>query len=401
MRLIIYTGKGGTGKTVSACSTAILIAEKGSRTLLLSSDPAHTLADALIRPDLGTEPKEVIPNLQAVQVDPLVEMNKHYSSILSYAASMLHTKGLDETLAYELAMLPGMTQLFSLLMIENVARTKSFDTIVLDMAASGEALRYLFLPKIAGSVGRKLSSLAGVFSGFSKIFQPFAKASGVPEGVLENELELLDRLGRLSKLMVDRDQTTIRLVVNPDTFSIENAKRTFMSASLYGMSVDLVVINKIMPVGSPDPYYSRWAESQRLKVENAKASFYPLPVREVKLYDNELIGVDMLRENGRVLFETSHPAEVLFKGDSYRFHKEGSSFLMNVKVPFTKKDDFDVERYGDQITIKVKNQTGFMINTIPLPAITFNMKLSKAKLVGDELVIIFEDTAYSGKNTKA
>jgi arsenite-transporting ATPase len=243
--------------------------------------------------------------------------------------------------------------------------------------------------------------LAGVFSGFSKIFQPFAKASGVPEGVLENELELLDRLGRLSKLMVDRDQTTIRLVVNPDTFSIENAKRTFMSASLYGMSVDLVVINKIMPVGSPDPYYSRWAESQRLKVENAKASFYPLPVREVKLYDNELIGVDMLRENGRVLFETSHPAEVLFKGDSYRFHKEGSSFLMNVKVPFTKKDDFDVERYGDQITIKVKNQTGFMINTIPLPAITFNMKLSKAKLVGDELVIIFEETAYSGINTKA
>jgi arsenite-transporting ATPase len=173
-----------------------------------------------------------------------------------------------------------------------------------------------------------------------------------------------------------------------------------MSASLYGMSVDLVIINKVMPTRSPDPYYSSWAESQRLKIENAKNSFYPLPVREVNLYNNELIGVDMLRENARVLFGTSHPAEVLFKGNPYRFHKEGSSFLMNIKVPFTAKDDFDVERYGDQIAIKVKNQTGFMINTIPLPAITFNMKLSKAKLVGEELVIIFEDTAYGGENTK-
>ncbi len=392
MRLIIYTGKGGTGKTVNACSTALLAAEKGSHTLLLSSDPAHTLTDALMKPDLGTEPKEIIPNLQAVQIDPLVEMNKQYSSILSYTASLLHTKGLDETLAYELAMLPGMTQLFSLLKIEEVARTNAFDTIVLDMAASGEALRYLFLPKIVGSVGRKLSNLAGVFSGFTRILQPFAKASGLPQTVLENELDLLDRLGKLSRLMVDRTQTTIRLVINPDTFSVENAKRTFMSASLYGMSVDLVIINKIMPTGSPDPYFSSWADSQRLKIENAKTSFYPLPVREVKLYDKELRGLEMLRTNSHVLFGNNDPAEIFYKGDPYKFQKEKSSFMMTIKVPFTKKDDFDVERQGDQITIKVRNPTGFVVNTIPLPAITSNMKLAKAKLEGDELIVIFENS---------
>jgi arsenite-transporting ATPase len=215
------------------------------------------------------------------------------------------------------------------------------------------------------------------------------------------ELELLERLSKLSKLMVDRNQTTIRLVVNPDTFSVENAKRTFMSASLYGMNVDLVILNKVLPAGSPDPYYSSWAESQRLKIENAKSSFYPVTVRQVKLYNNELRGLDMLRENAVLLFGTDDPSEVLFKGNPYRFHKEKSTFLMVVKVPFTKKDDFDVERHGDQITIKVRNQIGFIVNTIPLPAITTNMRLSKAKLNEDELSIVFEDTKSSTADTNA
>jgi arsenite-transporting ATPase len=354
-----------------------------------------------MKPDLGTDPKEIIPNLDAIQVDPLVEMNKQYSSILDYTASLLHTKGLDETLAYELAMLPGMTELFSLLKIEEVDRMRSFDTVVLDMAASGEALRYLFLPKIVGSVGRKLSNLVGVFSGFAKLFQPLSKVSGIPQGVLEKELELLERLSKLNKLMVDRNQTTVRLVVNPDTFSVENAKRTFMSASLYGISVDLVIINKILPTGSPDPYYSKWADSQRFMIENAKSSFYPVTVREIKLYNNELRGLDMLRENALLLFGTDDPAKVLFTGDPYRFHKVNSTFLMVVKVPFTKRDDFDVERHGDQITIKVRNQIGFIVNTIPLPAITTNMRLRKAKLNEDELSIIFEDTTGSTANANA
>jgi len=170
LRLIIYTGKGGTGKTVSACSTAINLAEKKYSTLLISSDPAHTLTDALIMPDLGYEPKEILPNLHALQIDPLTEMNRQYTTILSYIASLFHARGIDETLAYELAMLPGMTQLFSLLKIEEVARTKAYDTVVLDMAASGEALRYLYFPKLVGSIGRKLSGLVGMFSGFEEYF---------------------------------------------------------------------------------------------------------------------------------------------------------------------------------------------------------------------------------------
>jgi len=390
LRLIIYTGKGGTGKTVSACSTALKLAENKSNTLLISSDPAHTLTDAFAMPDLGYEPKEILTNLHALQIDPLMEMNKQYTTILSYMASLFHTRGIDETLAYELAMLPGMTQLFSLLKVEEVSRTKAFDTVVLDMAASGEALRYLYFPKLVGSIGRKLSGLVGMFSGFARIFQPLSRLPAPPQSVLANELELLARLDRLHMIMINQDVTSIRLVANPDTFSIENAKRAFMSASLYGINVDLAIINKIMPTGSSDQYFAGWADYQRVRIEDAKASFYPLPLKEVKLHGTELRGIEMLRENSQLMFENQDPAEVFFRGSVFRFAREDSLLRMTVRVPFTEKDDFDVERHGDQLTIKVKNRVGYVINTVPLPAATTGMKLAKAKLQGDELSVLFE-----------
>ena len=232
MRLIIYTGKGGTGKTVTSSSTAIALAENNHHTLLISSDPAHTLGDAFMMPDIGYEPRQVIPNLEVLQVDPVVEMNKQYSTILSYVASILSSKGIDETLAYEIAMLPGMTQLFSLLKIEEVVRIKAFDALVLDMPASGEALRYLYFPKLIGSIGRKLTGLAGMFGSFAKIFQPLSKIPLPSQGVLKSEGEFLDRLDFLSEIIRNQEITSIRLVINPDTFSIENAKRALMSASL-------------------------------------------------------------------------------------------------------------------------------------------------------------------------
>ena len=390
MRLIIYTGKGGTGKTVSSCSTAIRLADNNHKTLVISADPAHTLSDAFMMPDIGYEAKKILSNLYALQTDPVTEMNKQYSTILSYVASIFSAKGIDETLAYEIAMLPGMTQLFSLLKIEEVMRTKIFDSIVLDMPASGEALRYLYFPKLVGSIGRKLTGLAGIFSGVTRMFQPLSKVPTPSRSVLQSEVELLDRLELLSETIRNHDITSIRLVANPDTFSIENAKRAFISASLYGINVDLAVINKIMPSGSSDQYYASWADLQRTKVKEAKANFYPLPIREVKLHSSELCGVEMLRMNGELMFGNEDPAKIFYSGKAFAFTTEDSTLRMTVKVPFTEKDDFDIERYGDQLTIKVKNPVGYLVNIIPLPTVTIGMKLVKAKLLGDELNILFE-----------
>jgi arsenite-transporting ATPase len=392
LRLIIYTGKGGTGKTVTSCATAIKMSERGHNTLVISADPAHTLSDAFMMPDIGYEPKSVQQNLTALQIDPVTEMSRQYDTILSYMAAIFSAKGIDETLAYEIAMLPGMTQLFSLLKIEEVERTKEFDAVVLDMPASGEALRYLYFPKLVGSIGRKLTGLAGLFSGFAKVLQPLAKIPAPSKDVIQSEMELLDRLDLLAEIIRDNEATSIRLVANPDTFSIENAKRALMSASLYGINVDMAVINKIM-AGSSDEYYAKWATFQRAKVEEAKANFYPLPIREVQLYGTELRGVEMLRSHGEVLFGSDDPAQVFYRGKAYSFVSEGSAINMTVQVPFTEKDDFEIYRYGDRLTISVKTVAARIVNIVPLPVATVGMKMTRAKLLDRELNVLFEKTS--------
>ena len=390
MRIIIYTGKGGTGKTVTSCSTAIKLAEHNHKTLVISSDPAHTLGDAFMVSNIGYETQKILPNLEALQIDPVTEMKKQFDTILSYMASVFSARGIDETLAYEIAMLPGMTQLFSLLKIEELVKLKSFDAIVIDMPASGEALRYLYFPKLVGSIGRKLTGLAGMFGGVARMFQPLSQISMPSKGVLQSEVDLIDRLQYLSEIIRNSNITSLRLVANPDTFSIENAKRALMSASLFGINVDLAVINKIMPHQSSDRYYANWAEFQQGKVEEAKANFYPLPLREVFLHDTELRGMEMLTKNGELLFGNEDPGKIYYQGKAFKFLTEGNSLQMKVKVPFTERDDFDLERYGDQLTIKVRSSVGYIVNIIPLPSATLGMKLAKAKLHGDELNVMFE-----------
>src|SRR5919197_3498108 len=213
-------------------------------------------------PNIGYESKEILPNLYALQIDPGTEMNEQYNTILSYMASIFSAKGIDETLAYEIAMMPGMTQLFSLLKVEEIVRSKMFDAVVLDMPASGEALRYLYFPKLVGSIGRKLTGLAGMLSGVTRMFHHMSKISTPSSDVLHSEVELLDRLELIAEIINNQDITSIRLFANPDTFSIENAKRAFISSSLYGINVDLAVINKIMPSETADQYYVKWADFQ-------------------------------------------------------------------------------------------------------------------------------------------
>ena len=339
--------------------------------------------------DIGSEPKKIGASLYALQVDPVIEMSRQYGTTLSSVISMFSARGIDESIAYEVAMLPGMTQLFSLLKIDEIIQTNMFDSIVLDMPASGEALRYLYFPKLVGSIGRKLSGLAGMFGEVTKMLHLFSKSSNPSRNILQNS-ELLDRLDALSEIIRNADTTSLRLVANPDTFSIENAKRAFVSASLYSINVDLAIINKVLPSGTADEYYLKWAGFQRSKVEEAKTNFYPVPVKQVEMQANELRGFDMLETNAELLFGNDDPGDVFYRGKPITFKTEGRTMLMSIKVPFAEKDDFDLERYGDQISIKVKNPTGYLVNVIPLPIATMGMKLVRARLQNGDLNVLFE-----------
>lgn len=402
MRLIIHTGKGGTGKTVISCSTAIKLAEKKYRTLVVSSDPAHTLSDAFKLTNTtkydNIEPiqmREIVPNLHALQVDPIIEIKEQYSDILSYMASIFSSRGVDEPLAYEIAMMPGMTQLFSLLKIEELIRTKSYDAIVLDMPASGEALRYLYFPKLVGSIGRKLTGLMGAFSGFSKMFQAFSGIS-LPNRVFQYEQELFDRLDILSDIIKNNNVTSLRLVANPDSFSIENAKRALMSASLYGINVDLAIVNKIMPNTTvskdSNEYFKKLTEFQHSMLEEAKANFYPLSIKEVPLHSGELAGIEMLRSNANLMFrEDENPADIYYQGKPFSIIQQDANRLhFTIKVPLTEEKDLDITRFGSEVIIKIRSATGYLVNVIPLPMITYNMEMSQANLDNNVLNIIFE-----------
>jgi arsenite-transporting ATPase len=392
LRLIIYTGKGGTGKTVSACSTALKLSGLKSRTLLISADPAHTLGDALMEGEIRGTPTRISTDLYAAQVDPVVEMDSNFKTIFSYFASYFQAKGIDDTISYELAMLPGMTQLLCLLKIEEAVRSGEYDVIILDMPASGEALRFLYFPKLVGSLSMRLSGLVGLASGFGRLLQPYFSGPALSSDLMKTEADLLHKLEKLSELIFNPDVTSLRLVSNADSFSMENAKRTLVSANLYGVNVDMIIINKIMPqVRSNDNFFADWADLQRAKVAEAKSNFYPLSVREVPLYNEELKGIEMLKRNSEVLFGDHDPSQVFYHEKVFEFKSNRSGLTLKVKVPFTKTEDFLVERISDRITIKMATNIGYIVNVIPLPAITLKMKLKAARLSDNELSISFEN----------
>lgn len=391
MRLIIYTGKGGTGKTVSACSTALKLAGLKSRTLLVSADPAHTLGDALMEGEIGGTPTRISANLYAAQVDPVAEMDSHFKTIFSYFASYFQARGVDDTISYELAMLPGMTQLLCLLRIEEAVSSGDYDVIILDMPASGEALRFLYFPKLVGSLSMRLSGLAGFVSGFGRLLQPYFSGPALSSELMKTEADLLSKLQGLAKIIFDQNVTSLRLLANADSFSMENAKRTLMSANLYGINVDMIIINKIMPqIRSEDGFLANWGNLHQVRVTEARSTFYPLPVKEVPLYNDELKGIEMLKQNAEILFGDQNPSQIFYRERVFEFNSNTTGLTLKLKVPFTQNADFLVERISDRLTIKVATNIGYVVNVIPLPAITLGMKLKAARLSNKELGISFE-----------
>ena len=390
MRVILYSGKGGTGKSVISCATALRCAELGYNTLVMSADPAHTLADAF-ETRLGGEIENLTKHLWAIQIDPAVEMSRSYVPIQDYLASVFSSKGVDETIAYEISSLPTMTYLFAMLRMQELAETGQYDVLILDTVPSGEALRYLYFPKLIGRVSRKIIRLMGPMAGLAKLAEPLIGVPAPTRKVLNKEIELVEKLEKLSFLLQDDSVSSLRLIANPDTFSIENLKRTLMISSLHGINTDLVLLNKIIPQDVKDPYFSQWKESQEKKIKDIESGVYPLQVRKLRLYDSELKGIEMLRSCASDLFSKEDPTRVYYRGSPFKIESSDREVVITIKVPFSEKTDFDVERIGEELILKVQTGMGEAINVIPLPMITMKMKLIGARLLRDTLQITFKE----------
>ena len=383
-RILLYTGKGGVGKTSVAAASALLCAERGYRTIVFSTDIAHSLSDVLDVP-LGPEPAEIAPNLWGQEPDVFYNVQRYWRTIQNYVANLFSWHGLDEVMAEEMTILPGMDELGSLLWIADHMDQGRYDVIVVDAAPTGETLRLLSLPEASrwwveriAPIGRRVTKLGGPL---------IQKMIGVPvpdTAVFEAAERLLRRLDHVHTLMIDPDLTSIRVVMNLEKMSIAEAQRSFTYFHLYGYPSDLVVCNRVIPADVGD-YFSNWREAQQRYLPEVERAFAPVPVRTIPYFDQEMVGFERLRTLGRALFSDTDPMTVFYRGHPYTVKRENGGYALSVELPFTSRDDVTLARHGDELQLQV----GTWRRNLVLPRVLIDTPTVGAKMEDTTLKVRF------------
>jgi arsenite-transporting ATPase len=353
-RVLLFTGKGGVGKTTLAAATAVRAAELGHRTLILSSDPAHSLSDALDT-RLGPEPISVAQELEAQEIDLYYSMQKHWGNIRSLLLSVLRWQGVREVAAEEMAALPGMSEGAALLWLDQLYRSGAYDLIVVDSAPTGETLTLLTLPQVTEWwVKRAIPFQRAAIrtAGFA-----VRKASGVPVDLAYQELEaLVAQLEAVRDVLTDPDRSSIRLVVNPEKMVLEEGRRAFAYLQLYGYGIDAVLVNRILPEEGVGEALRGYVESQRGYLDEIEASFAPLPILRAPHQGREVFGVPMLRALGRTLYGDRDPSWLFYRGEPYRLVPEDGGYRLELRLPDEAGRDVVARQVGDEVVLQLANQ---------------------------------------------
>lgn len=385
MRIILYTGKGGVGKTSVAAATALRCAEMGYRTIVLSTDAAHSLADSFDL-KIGQEPVEIAPKLQAQEIDVLYQMEKYWGKVQTYFRSLLQWRGVDELIADEVSILPGMDELASLLQIVFLAESGKYDVIIVDCAPTGETLKLLSLPEVARWYLTHIFPIERIASRFaSPIMRAVTDIPMPDDQVFETIKELILQLNRMGALLSDTRKSSVRVVLNPEKMVIKEAMRTFTYINLYGFACDLVVSNRVLPDSVTDPYFAALKDAQARYGKMIEESFAPVPIFKVPFFDQEVVGVDMLHRLSEALYGDQDPSRVLYNGSPQEIKKAGKGYVMKLKLPFASKSDVHLTRAGDELAISVGN---FRRNAI-LPRSLASLEVKKARMEDGNLVVNF------------
>jgi arsenite/tail-anchored protein-transporting ATPase len=383
-RILVYTGKGGVGKTSVAAATAIACADRGYRTIVMSTDIAHSLGDAFDR-ELGPTPLELAPNLWAQESDVFFNVARYWGRIQEYAASVLRWRGLDEVMAEELTVLPGMDEVGSLLWIADHHDSGAYDVVVVDAAPTGETLRLLSLPEAARwwmqkvePLGRRITKLTGPL---------IQRVVGMPmpgDDVFNAGEELFARLEYMHSLLTDHARTSVRVVLTLEQVVIAEAQRSFTYFHLYDYPTDLVIANRVLPddVGE---YFRGWWEAQQRYGPLVEKTFHPIPVKQAPFFDREMVGLDLLRELAAALYGGADPTQFYYRGTPYAVTRQNGSFLVSVELPFTEKQQINLSRHGDELVIDL----GTWRRTLVLPRILVDAPTEGARFEEGTLKIRF------------
>ena len=392
MRVILMTGKGGVGKTSVAAATGLRCAELGYRTLVLSTDPAHSLADSFDL-ELGHEPVQVRSHLWGAELDALMELEDNWGAVKRYITQVLQARGLEGIQAEELAILPGMDEIFSLVRMKRHYDEQQYDVLIIDSAPTGTALRLLSLPEVSGWYMRRfykpLQKMSVALRPLVEpFFRPIAGFSLPDKEVMDAPYEFYEQIESLEKILTDNSQTSVRLVTNPEKMVIKESLRAHAYLSLYNVATDLIVANRIIPDEVSDPFFTRWKENQQQYRQEIHQNFQPLPVKEVPLYPEELCGIPALERLKDTLYRDEDPTQVYYKETTLRVVQDGGHYSLELYLPGIPKSQVELSKSADELNIRIGNHRRNLV----LPQALAALQPTGAKMESDYLKISFGDT---------
>jgi len=395
MRILLFSGKGGVGKTSLAAATGVRLAEIGHRTLVMSIDPAHSLADSF---DLGgdlfhtktSDPFPISDKLSIFELNIQKEIKRHWQEISSYVTSVLRTTGISGVEAEELAILPGMEELSAMMYINEYRREQRYDVIVLDAAPTAESMRFISMPT---TLDWYMKHIFPFQRNLLKAVRPIANRVAPFElptdSYFANIRNLFEKLEGVDDLMEDPYTTSVRLVTNPEKMVLRETQRAFVYFSLHGLTVDAVIVNRLLPRNVTDVFFAEWHTSQEKVLEEIEEYFAPVPVRRVPLFAHEVLGKERLRELARVLYdEGEDPAAVTRTEKPYTFGKSDGVYEIRLLLPFAAKGEVGLFKKGDELVVEI----GTLRRHIGLPRSMATLLPSRARLDNRVLTVEMKET---------
>jgi arsenite/tail-anchored protein-transporting ATPase len=395
MRILLFSGKGGVGKTSLAAATGVKLAELNHRTLVMSIDPAHSLADAF---DLDTDlfhvqtsdPLPINDQLSIQELNIQKEIKRHWQEISSYVSSVLRTTGISGVEAEELAILPGMEELSAMMYINQYRREQRYDVIVLDAAPTAESMRFISMPT---TLDWYMKHIFPFQRNLLKAVRPIANRVAPfelpPDTYFGNIRDLFEKLEGVDEIMEDPQITSVRLVTNPEKMVLRETQRAFVYFSLHGLTVDTVVINRLLPAEVTDVWFNEWHSSQDEIVREIEDYFAPVPVKKVPLFTHEVLGKQRLEDLARVLYaEDEDPSAVTRTEKPYTFGKQDGLYEIRVLLPFATKGEIELFKKGDELVVQI----GTFRRHIGLPRSMAALMPSRAHLESKVLTVEMKET---------